>query len=82
MTLKTIIIGLAIFFLIRIIFRFFLPVFRIVRSAQKTMNDMREQQNQYYQQTKQNSTTDTFNNTSQKSSKNVEGEYIDFEEVK
>lgn len=64
---------LAIFFLLRFILKFLLPVVRVVRNTQMHMQDMKRRMD--HMQEGQNAAP-------KHQSKRVDGEYIDYEEVK
>lgn len=81
MTLKTIIICIAIIFVIRIIYKFFLPVIGIYKTAQKAMKEMNRHQQQHMQNMQNERSSQSDANASY-NKKPVEGEYIDYEEVK
>ena len=89
MTIKSIIICIAIFLVLRILFRFLLPVISIFTSAKRTMDQIRQQQQQAYQaqnnyQSQQQQRGSSAQNASKdkKPNTSIEGEYIDYEEVK
>lgn len=82
MTFKTIIGLVLLFFIGRFLLRVIIPIVRVTKATQKSMNNLRDQMqnmqnNQGYAQN---------NNTAEQSSKKprpeIEGEYIEFEEIK
>lgn len=64
---------LAIFFLLRFILKFLLPVVRVVRNTQMHMQDMKRRMDHFQE---------GQNPAPKHQSKRVDGEYIDYEEVK
>lgn len=81
MTLKTIIICIAIIFFIRIVYKFFLPIFGIYRTAKKAMNEMKNHQNRHFDNYNAQQNPQNNQQSTQSSKGPVEGEYIDYEEV-
>lgn len=82
MTLKTIILFAILFFVIRFLIRFIVPVVRMTRQAQQGMNDIKAQMDAMQQQHAQSA---GFNNTAKQTAapqSKIDGEYIEFEEVK
>jgi uncharacterized protein YoxC len=75
---KFIITTIIIYFLARFIFRFVIPIVRVTRQAQSNINDLRskmEHMQEQQQSTQRQSTRST-------PPKTIDGEYIDYEEVK
>ena len=78
MLFKFIIYAIVVYFLVRFIFNFLVPVLRFRRSAKsrfREMNDFFEQQNQ------QTHNSTKGSKKSFKKERKLEGEYIDYEEV-
>lgn len=79
MLFKFIIYAIVVYFLVRFIFNFLVPVLRFRRSAKskfREMNDFFEQQNRQTHHNNTKSSNKTF-----KKERKLEGEYIDYEEV-
>lgn len=72
--MKYLFLGLALYFLFRFIVRFVIPVARVTRMASSRMREMQDQMNQMQQQAN--------NPNPAPKPKPVDGEYIDYEEVK
>lgn len=70
MEVRIILLAVIIYFVVRFVNRFVMPILRITRMTQHQMNDMRQKMNNMEHQ-QQN-----------RSSKRVEGDYIEYEEVK
>ena len=71
--------GIVIYIIYKIVFDFFVPVSQATKQMRqqfRNMNDHAQQQQNNYQQQNQPQ------NNSQPKSKNVVGDYIDFEEVR
>ncbi|TKG90131.1 hypothetical protein EYV94_24315 [Puteibacter caeruleilacunae] len=78
---RTLLIIVAIFWIGRIVSRYVLPLILkgMVNKAQKNMQDqMRQQQ---YDQRQEGEVTVEFKNKKKKSSKDSNGDYVEFEEV-
>ena len=69
---KMFVLLLVIFFLVRFILKFLLPVIRVVRTTQMHMADMKKKMD-HMQESKA---------APQRPAKSVDGEYIEYEEVK
>lgn len=81
MTLKTIILFLILFLALRFLLKFLLPIIAVTRQTQRSINDLKSQMESMAGQgnaAKDYSHKPTSNNTSKK----IDGEYIDYEEVK
>ena len=66
---------ILLFFIARFIWRYILPIVRLMRNAHRKMNEMNQQMN--------NSNRNNHSPSQSKSSlRNDQGEYIDYEEVK
>lgn len=76
MIFKTIIWLLIIFFLLRIVFRFFFPIIQITRMTHKQMRRMQDQLKDMANQ-QANAESSTKRNKS-----SLQGEYIDYEEIR
>lgn len=76
MTFKFIIGALFLYLLIRFIFRFVLPIFRVARQANRAMSEMKSKMQEAQQQA-QRPEPDHRHSVSSN-----EGEYIDYEEIK
>lgn len=76
MIFKTIIWLLIIFFLLRIVFRFFFPIIQIIRMTHKQMRRMQDQLKDMANQ-QANAESSTKRNKS-----SLQGEYIDYEEIR
>ena len=78
--IRTVLILLIIFYAVRLITRFFLPLF-----LQKTMRDMQsrmqEQMKEQQRQGKREGEVTIERNPNQRNRESQKGEYIDFEEV-
>ncbi len=74
MILRILLYGILFYFIARFITRFVLPIFQITRAAQNKMKEMQQQMEQMQQQeqARQNAPRN----------KSVEGDYIDYEEIK
>lgn len=70
MVFKFVLFLFIIFLLIRFVMRFLLPIMKMTRMTHKHMNDMRQKMDNMQQQN---------NSTKQR---RVDGDYIDYEEVK
>jgi len=85
MTFKTIIGCILLFFVFRFLYRFLVPIIRVTRATQKSMSDLRNQM-----QNMQNAQGFAQNQQQQaqaqpqakKATPQIDGEYIEFEEVK
>ncbi len=80
MSMKTIILFVILFFVIRFIIRIIVPILRVTKMTHAKMNEMKNameqmQQNQGSQKKYQHATATVQNHK-------IDGEYIDFEEVK
>ncbi|OJU73585.1 MAG: hypothetical protein BGO09_05600 [Bacteroidetes bacterium 47-18] len=73
---KLIITVLVLFFIARFVLRFVLPVIRVTRQAQSSINDLRSRMEAMQQQQRPSAQPDN------KQRPAVDGEYIDYEEVK
>jgi len=65
--------GFIIVTVFRFISRFLLPILQITRAAQNKMREMQEQMNTMQQEQKNKKTSNE---------KSIEGDYIDYEEIK
>lgn len=64
---------LVLFLIIRFLMRFLLPVFKITRMTHQKMNEIKKQMD-YMQQNNGNNT--------QRAGKRIDGDFIDYEEIK
>lgn len=76
MTFKFIIGALFFYLLIRFVFRFVLPVFRVARQANRAMAEMKSKMQEAQQQAQRPEPSQ------RQSVSSNEGEYIDYEEIK
>lgn len=76
MTWKFFITVLVLFFIARFVLKFILPVIRVTRQAQSSINDLRSRMEAMQQQQHSPPQQD------QKQPPKLDGEYIDYEEVK
>jgi hypothetical protein len=72
--------GIVIYLLVRFIFNFVIPVFRATRQMRDQVRGFHERMEEQNQQQQYSKTTAT--QTSRPRHEKVEGDYIDFEEVK
>lgn len=68
--LRFVLFLLIIFLVIRFMMRFLLPVFKITRMTHQKMNEMKKQMDQMQ------------HNTGKRSGKHIEGDFIEYEEIK
>lgn len=68
--LRFVLFLLIIFLLIRFMMRFLLPVFKITRMTHQKMNEMKKQMDQMQ------------HNTGKRSGKHIDGDFIEYEEIK
>lgn len=74
MTFKIFIFLIAIFFLLRFVLRFIMPLVKITRLAQNQMQQMKGKMDAMQQEHNQP--------TPNRASKKIDGDYIEYEEVK
>ncbi len=77
MVFRFILTALLVYFLVRFVFNFLIPILRFRSSAKSKFREM----NDFYQQQNQQQNQKTEPNKAFKKDKKVEGEYIDYEEV-
>ena len=77
MVFRFILTALLVYFLVRFVFNFLIPILRFRSSAKSKFREM----NDFYQQQNQQQNQKTEHNKAFKKDKKVEGEYIDYEEV-
>lgn len=76
---KFIITAVVLYFLVRFVFRFVLPIVQVTKQAQSNINDLRSRMEAMQEQ--QGQSSQQFKSQS-KNRQPIEGEYVDFEEVK
>lgn len=72
MIIRFVLFLVILFFLARFVLRFLLPIMKMTRMTHQHMNDMRKKMDEMQQ----------GDNNRQNQNKRVEGDYIDYEEVK
>jgi hypothetical protein len=82
MTLKTIILFVILFLALRFILKFLLPIIAVTRHTQKSIKDLKAQMESMQQPRESDTAAHSTNNINKKVTEQIDGEYIEFEEVK
>lgn len=82
MTFKTAVILVILFFVIRFFLRFLIPIIKVTRQAKQGIEDLKSQMESMQQQQYGADPFSTKAQSQPKPQATIDGEYIDYEEVK